>query len=246
MTLEQAIDVRRSRRKYLGTPLPQTVISKLQELIETYNKPGSFRMVLVTGDGKGFNGVTKSYGMLSGVNDYIGLIADKGDETAVEQLGYYGELIMLHAVALGLGTCWVGGSFRRSDMPFALAEREWLVCTITVGNVDEADSARERFIQKITHRKTKPITDMFTSDVPVPAWFMQGMQAVQKAPSAMHKQPVLFTYEDGEVRASVGRLGKGLRDTMTALDLGIAKLHFELGVGGGTWAWGNDGVFGLE
>jgi len=246
MTLEQAIDARRSRRKYLGTPLDQTVVSKLQELIETYNKPGSFRMVLVTGDGKGFNGFTKSYGMLSGVNDYIGLVADKRDETAVEQLGYYGELIMLHAVALGLGTCWVGGSFRRSDMPFVLTETEQLACTITIGNVDEADSARERLIQKITHRKTKQLADMYTTDVPIPDWFLRGMQAVQKAPSAMHKQPVLFTYQDNVVRASIEKPRDGLYGAMIPLDLGIAKLHFELGAGGGIWAWGNDGVFGLE
>jgi nitroreductase len=244
MTLEEAILERRSRRQYLGTPLDETVVAKLQEQIAHYNKPGSFRMALVTGDGKGFRGFLKSYGMLSGVNDYIGLIADSRDETATRQLGYYGELIMLHAVTLGLGTCWVGGSFRKSDMPFTLGETEQLVCTITIGNVTEENSFRERLIHKITHRKTKQIADMVTTDGAVPAWFTQGMESVQWAPSAMNKQPVRFTYRDGSVGASIENRREGLYGTMTALDLGIARLHFELGAGGGTW--GDDGIFRRE
>jgi len=243
MTLEEAILERRSRRRYLGTPISETVVSQLQEQITRYNKPGSFRMVLVTGDGKGFNGFLKSYGFLSGVNDYIGLIADQRDETATEQLGYYGELIMLHAVSLGLGTCWVGGSFRKSDMPFVLGETEQLVCTITLGNVSEEHSFRERLMHKIIHRKTKQITDMFTTDAPVPAWFMQGMEAVQRAPSAMNKQPVQFTYQDGTVGAALEKRRDGLYGTMTVLDLGIAKLHFELGAGGGRWGFGDGSIF---
>jgi len=243
MTLEEAILERRSRRRYLGTPLAGTVVSKLQEQIDTYNKPGSFHMALVTGDGKGFNGFLKSYGMLSGVNDYIGLIADERDETGVEKLGYYGELIMLHAVTLGLGTCWVGGSFRKADMPFVLGETEELVCTITIGNVDAESSFRERLMHKIIHRKTKQITDMYEADGVVPAWFIQGMEAVQRAPSAMNKQPVKFTYRDETVTASVEKLRDGLYGRMTVLDLGIAKLHFELGAGGGTWGFGDGSIF---
>jgi len=28
-----------------------------------------------------------------------------------------------------------------------------------------------------------------------------------------------------------------------AFDLDIAKAHFQIGVGGGSWNWGNDGTF---
>lgn len=27
------------------------------------------------------------------------------------------------------------------------------------------------------------------------------------------------------------------------IDMGIAKLHFEIGSGGGIWQWGNDSIF---
>jgi nitroreductase len=239
MNLEKAIEIRRSRRKYANTPIePQTVI-KLRELIAEYSETADLHIELVLNNGKAFNGLRKSYGMFSGVNDYLGLIAAKGDTAAAERLGYYGELLMLHAVTMGLGTCWVAGSFSRSDMPFSLSDNESLVCTVVVGNVADDDSFKEKMIRNMTHRKTKSAEEMYTADSPVPDWFTQGMKAVEKAPSAVNRQPVLFSYKDSKVSAVVKNIG----ESSNALDFGIAKLHFEIGAGGGKWAWGNDGEF---
>jgi nitroreductase len=239
MNLEQAIDIRRSRRKYLGTPIDPLIVTKLQEFTTGCNKASGLRIEFVENNGKAYNGFTKSYGMLSGVRDYFGLIADKNDLTAVERLGYYGESLILHAVAMGLGTCWVGGSFSRSEMPFSLSDNESLVCTIVIGNTDEKDSFKENLIRKLTHRKTKTAEEMFTANSSVPDWFMRGMYAVQKAPSAINRQPVMFFYNDGKVSAAV----KDINNILSAIDFGIAKLHFEIGCGGGTWAWGNNAEF---
>jgi nitroreductase len=239
MTLEQAIDIRRSRRKYLGTPIAPLIITKLQELIAEYNKEAGIRMEFVENNGRAFNGLSKSFGMLSGVNDYVCLISDKNDQTAVERLGYYGELLLLHAVMMGLGTCWVGGTFSRSEIPFSLSDNESIVCTIVLGNTDENDSFKEKLVRNLTHRKTKTAEEMFSADSPVPDWFMRGMYAVQKAPSAINRQPVMFSYNDGKVSASV----KDITNVLSALDFGIVKLHFEIGCGGGKWEWGNGGEF---
>jgi len=239
MTLEQAIDTRRSRRSYLPTPIDPASVSKLQARIEQYNKPSIFRMELITENRDAFRGFLKTYGMLSGVTNFIGLIADKRDATAAEQLGYYGELLMLHAVTMNLGTCWVGGSFSRSSMPFTLSDKEKLIGVITIGNTAKENTRKENFIYKLSHRKSKTAAEMYTSDTEPPDWFINAMTAVQKAPSAMHRQPVRFVYRDGTVEARV----KSTDDAMLALDFGIAKLHFELGAGGGEWTWGNPGMF---
>jgi len=241
MTLTEAIDARRSRRKYLADPIEPALRDQLEALAREYGEKANTRMEFVWDDGGAFNGLRKSYGLLTGVRNYAGLIAAKDDPAAAERLGYYGELLMLHAVTMGLGTCWVAGSFDRAACPFALSEGEKLWCTITVGPVRERNSPRENLIYGITHRRTKAIEDML--DIPgmmgaaqtVPDWFMDGMRAVQKAPSGVNRQPVKFSYKDGVVKACVE--GKDW------LDLGIAKLHFELGAGRGTWEWGNGGVF---
>jgi len=244
MNLIEAIEARRSRRKYLGTPIDSGAVSTLRELAAEYSAAGNARMELVLNDGEAFRGFRKSYGMFSGVNDYAGLIAGKGDAVAAERLGYYGELLILRATAMGLGTCWVG--MGRSDLPFSLSENEKLVCTIILGNAAEKDSFKERLIRGVAHRKTKSAREMFAGDSPPPDWFMRGMKAVEKAPSAMNRQPVMFSWKDGKASAAVDVPAKpsGVLDaSLLHVDFGIAKLHFEIGAGGGKWKWGNGGGF---
>ena len=237
--LQGAITTRCSRRKYLPEPMAPPDAAALQALITEYNRKAGLDIRLVLDNGDAFGGFRKSYGMFSGVRNYIGLLGRKSDLHEIEKLGYYGELLVLHATALGLGTCWVGGTFHRSSCHFDLPEGKDIICVITVGKTPQEMSAKEKMIRRLTHRKTKAMGQMYTSPGPVPDWFLSGMEAVVLAPSAVHRQPVMFNYEKGAVTASV----KDIADEGFALDLGIAKLHFELGASGGTWEFGNGAGF---
>ena len=239
MTLQDALEIRRSRRKYVPEPLEPSAAATLRELIDELGGKENLDIRLVVDNGDAFKGFRKSYGMFTGVRNYLGLIGNKGDYLNSEKLGYYGELLVLHATALGLGTCWVAGTFDRAACPFDLSEDETVICAITVGRVPDELSGKEKLIRVMTHRKTKTIEQMCTSGVPLPDWFISGMNAVMVAPSAVNRQPVMFTYRDGSVSASV----KDISGEMLALDLGIAKLHFELGAGGGKWDFGSGAAF---
>lgn len=238
-TLMKAMDQRHSRRKYAPTPLDPAAVVQLSGLIDEYNKKENLDMRLILNNGEAFNGLSKSYGMFSGVQNYIVQIGSGTDALEPEKLGYYGELLVLHATALGLGTCWVGGTFDKAGCPVTLRDNEKIVCTIVVGNVADTLSPREKLIHWGIRRKSKPIEQMYTANGEVPAWFVSGMDAVAKAPSAVNRQPVMFCYQDGVVTASVEKETA----SMTAIDLGIAKLHFELGAGGGKWTFGNGAAF---
>ncbi|MCL2531082.1 MAG: nitroreductase [Oscillospiraceae bacterium] len=237
MTLQQAANVRRSRRNYLDQAIAPEMQEKLQAFAEQYGAAGNLRIELVFNNGAAFAGFRKSYGLLTGVQHYAGLIAKRGCPIAEEKMGYFGEMFMLQAVAMGLGTCWVGGSFRRADCPFDIADDEQLYCTITLGHCAPDDNTRERLIQTITHRRSKRAGDMMAdADDAVPDWFVAGLHAVERAPSAVNKQPWLFSYRDGKAHLT-------LDNSHSWVDLGIAKLHFELGTGGGSWQWGDGGAF---
>lgn len=239
MIINEAMQVRTSRRKYCTTPIDPATVAKLQTNLDACNAEGNVDMRLVLGNGDAWNGLRNSYGMFNGVTNYVGLIYRQDDPSALERLGYYGEKWLLQATALGLGTCWVGGSFKRELCPFTLAEGEMIACTIAVGNVQEKPSGKERLIRRLAHRRTKTIAEMSRVSGAALPWFEDGMRAVQLAPSAINKQPVLFAAENGVVTASV----EDPTNVGTALDFGIAKLHFELGAGGGQWEWGNGGAF---
>jgi len=237
MTLHQAANERRSRRKYLDQAIAPQMQETLRGFAQEYGKAGDMRIELVFDDGKAFAGFRKSYGLLTGVQHYAGLIAKRGCPVAEEKMGYFGEMFMLQAVALGLGTCWVGGSFRREDCPFELADDEQLYCTITLGHCAPNDNVRERFIQTMTHRRSKRAEDMMAvAGVDAPDWFVAGVRAVERAPSAVNKQPWMFTYQDHTARVT-------LVNSRSWVDLGIAKLHFALAAGEGAWQWGDGGAF---
>jgi len=236
MTLQDAIKIRCSRRNYIPEPLKPSVAARLQELITEYNSKEGLNFQLVLDNGDAFGGLRKSYGMFSGVKNYIGLIGNKADLIYLEKLGYYVELLMLHATAHSLGTCWVGGTFHRASCPVKLSKDESVICVITVGRVPQGLSMKEKLIHRLTHRKTKSAEQMYQPAGTVPDWFLTGIKAVLAAPSAVNRQPVMFTYnKDDSVTASV----KDITGEGYALDLGIAKLHFELGAGSGTWEFGN-------
>ncbi|MCL2620399.1 MAG: nitroreductase [Defluviitaleaceae bacterium] len=237
--LLSAIEARRSRREYRGKYIDNHQLNKLRQLIDEYTTNGGVRMEMAADSGVAFNGLTKSYGMLSGVNNFVGMIAKKDDWLASEKLGYYGQLLMLEAVSMGLGTCWVSLTLKRENLPFTLAPGEEVLSTITFGNVDEHDSLKERFVRGMLNIRNKTLEELFISDVEPPKWFINGVRAAQKAPSAMKKQPVCFRLKNGVVTACVPDIG----DFMNAHDLGIFKLHFQIGAGGGRWEWGNHGVY---
>ncbi|MDF2904926.1 MAG: Nitroreductase family protein [Herbinix sp.] len=238
MDLMEAIHVRSSRRTYLETPISQEAVVQLKELIETSNRQGNLSMKLIQNETSAFGKLSKSYGMFRGVRNYI-LLIGKNETDARERLGYYGERVVLLATQLGLGTCWVGGTFDRSIGDLYVQPGEFFSGVITIGNVERDKSWKERLISKVTHRKTKAISEMIKAEGEVPEWFLEGMRAVQKAPSAVNAQPVTFTYQQGVVSAYVTSEKYGYEK----VDLGIAKLHFEIGAGGGSWELKDKGVF---
>ena len=238
-SLGEAIAIRRSRRTYDPTPIDPEIADKLQQLIARYAEEAGVRMELVLDNGTAFEGLRRSYGMFSGVRHYLGLIEDKRDPHSAEKLGYYGELLLLHAVTMGLAGCWVAGSYDRKACPVILQEHEALICVIVLGNTSQDQSGREKLIYNFIHRKTRSIEEMYIADTDVPDWFIAAMEAVKRAPSAINRQPVKFSYKEERVSAWVERKP----DDMLALDFGIAKCHFAIGAGKGTWAWGNHAEF---
>lgn len=231
----EAIETRISRRTYLDTPIEQTKLQQLNDRIIKYNGEGDLAMVLIPDGSRAFNGLRKSYGMFKNVRTLIVLKGRKEDPNLKEKLGQYGELLVLEATGMGLGTCWVAGTFDRSSPVLDVGEKEEMTCVITVGNIAAEQSLKEKLVRGMTHRKTKPAEAFYQSDIPAPQWFSEGIRSVQKAPSAVNLQPVKFEYKNGIVKAYV-------EDDRYLTDLGIAKIHFAL-VTGGTFDLGNPGEY---
>lgn len=226
MTLLEAIDARHSVRRYISRPLKREAVDCLRAKIDECNSKGNLHIQLVLNERKGFSGML-AYGSFSGVENYIVMAGRRADDLD-ERVGYYGEQIVLLAQQLGLGTCWAGLSYRKVKGAYALNSEEKVACMISLGYPDDAGRKH----------KCKSVEDVSNASVSTPEWFEQGVRAALKAPTAVNQQKFYIEYagvKDGRHCVRARRLFSVVG--YTSMDLGIVKLHFEIGAGKDNFEW---------
>lgn len=230
MTLSDAVFTRSSCREYLPQPLSPAHCQQLSKAVDQCNRRSGLCVRLICGQPEPFAAFSKSWGQVKGAQNYFLFAGPAGDPELEEKCGYYGEELILTAETMGLKTCWVGGTYDKAPCLPYLGDGEELVCVAAVGYPVQA---------KEKPHARKPLEELSAGLTDTPDWFRSGIEAVQRAPSAMNRQGYCFTYrKDGSVRVRLSGTG-----SFALVDLGIAKRHFELGAHGGEWAWGDGGTF---
>ena len=218
MELIQAIEERHSVRRFENRPIPEEDVKALQASIAAFNQAGDLHMQLLLQEPKAFNSplirLVTHYGNFENVYNYIALIGRK-DKTLSERCGYFGEKLVLEAQQRGLGTCWVAGSYKKVPSACDLDPGEKIVAVIAVGCKAEEGRAH----------KSRPLKDVIHVEGEAPDWFFRGVQAALLAPTAMNQQRFVFVWKDGKASA------RALLGPYSHIDLGIVKLHFEIGAG---------------
>ena len=238
-----AIAARTSQRRYEPRPIPDEIASRLRSFDTAGPPPPNARVVIVDGEtDRLFTGVLGSYGAVEGAPlaaAFLGREEHEGD------VGYLGEAFILEATSLGLGTCWIAGSFdkERTGGLVALESGERVMALTPVGTPVERRPRGERLLRRavgaskrLSLDKLAPgIDDPSSGESRWPAWARTAVAAARLAPSGANRQPWRFRYD-----------GRGLVLTQAAklywtapLDFGIARLHMELGAARegvrGTW-----------
>ncbi|MEE0782747.1 MAG: nitroreductase family protein [Negativibacillus sp.] len=223
MEQKQAIEQRISRRSFLQTPIEQQILRQLLEAIEEVNETSGLTVSYLEDGSDAFAGF-KSYGMFDGVRAMLVLKGNRELAFLKEKVGYYGEQLILKATELGLGSCWVGGTFDRRSAVFEPSPEEEMVCVVPIGKVAQS-SRKERMIRGVIHRKSKTIEEMVRADRPLTEEERQAMQLVQLAPTAKNTQKPVFIFAGDKIYAGVAD-----DEPFDLVDLGICKLHFEIGM----------------
>ena len=183
-----------------------------------------------------------TYGMIKNARLFlVGTI--KNGNLAMEDYGYCKEEIILKATALGLGTCWLGGTFQSSNFAQAvdLQKDELLPTVAPIGYPASEKSFTEKMMRRVAGSDNrKPWSDIFfagnfsTPLTPKQAGiYAEALENIRLAPSASNKQPwrVLYAAQQNVFHFFIARAfnyklaGKvSLQD----IDLGIAMSHFAL------------------
>ena len=235
---------RRSVRAYTSQSLEKSVVDAIKAEITMINTvEAGMRFQLILDDPAPFDGFRNSYGLLRNVRNYIACVIEPSYPDTYQRCGYCAQQLVTLAVSLGLGTCYVGGSYNADLTSAQLRAGEKIPFLIALGYEDKG---KETLIAKVgkslTHISKKRPADILTSDVSISEnanrpLLYTGLEAMLCAPSSMNRQPVRVEYRQGEILAKVG---SGSNSDL--IDLGIALFNFQA-VYPGVWEWGNPARF---
>lgn len=232
--MRDAILNRISRRKFSAENLTEQETAQIKSNISRINEKSGLNIEFLEDGGKAFSKMKFTYGFFTNVRALLLMKGRKDLDNLNERIGYYGEELVLDLTDMGLGTCWVAGTYDKSSLE--IPEDEELICVIPVGKV-ETVSAKEKIMRGTLRGKGRAMEDRTICDEKMPDWMGNGMQAVQLAPSARNTQKANFALKNGVLSASIA-------DDYPAdlIDLGIAKKHFEIEACG-KFSLGNGGEF---
>lgn len=170
-----------------------------------------------------------TYGVISGATAFLA-IATGPSVSSELAAGYAGERTVLKCTEAGLGTCWLGGTFRHGQ--FAAQARtapgQNVRLVIAIGRPAENMRLLERVSRSLAGSdRRKPFGELFggAPSLLAPGSPLQrALEAVRIAPSSVNSQPWRATVTpDGAVTFS-----NAGRSALNDVDLGIACCHFDV------------------
>jgi nitroreductase len=243
---------RYSCRTYKSDPIDPATCQQLEEVLTElsvgpFGSKSRFMLAAATeGDRKALRGLG-TYGFIRGATGFIIGVMDKKADHNHEDWGYLMELAILYATGLGLGTCWLGGTFTKSTFARKIGARggELVPAVASTGYPADRESAAGSITRMVAGAKRRIAWERLFFDggwnVPLTAEaagaYAVALEMVRLGPSASNKQPWRIVRESGSWHlylwrtpryiANVGSTLRVIAD-MQRLDMGIAMCHFEL------------------
>ena len=249
--ITEIIKQRTSIRRYERAPIPAEQREQLEAALQTIQQgplgtPLRFDLIAaVDGDSSALKGLG-TYGMIRNPPGFVVGAVVPGPN-AMEDYGYGMESAILHSTRLGLGTCWLGGTFNHSRFAekIGLRQGETVPAVFAVGIGTETRGTLDRVVRWSAGSKKRKPWDQLIFDGAFGAPFelasagplAEALEMLRWAPSASNKQPwrIVVGEQRQQIHLFVERLPR-YRKMMESLrladlqrvDLGIAMCHFEL------------------
>ena len=146
-----------------------------------------------------------TYGFIQGAPYFIAGAIERRTLAEVD-FGYLAENIVLEMTALGLGTCWLGGTFSRDEYArvLHLDDRHWIPAILALGYPADAKGLAEKLIRWGAKADARlPWSSLFFDGDFSPPLTREAagdwgdvLDAVRIGPSASNKQPWRIIRDD--------------------------------------------------
>jgi len=240
-----------SCRTYLDTPIAEEKRQRLAEFISSIKigplgAPVRFALIAATEQDRNSLRGLGTYGFIKGSTGFI-VGAVQPSEKNLEDYGYLMERAILFATDIGLGTCWLGGTFTQSSFAkkISATRNEKMPAVTSIGYVADPDRSNDWIRQHAGSNQRLPWESLFfhkrfgeTLAHDRAGAFAVPLEMVRVGPSASNKQPWRII-KDGDIwhfyLRRTQRYGRGsltfsllrLAD-LQRVDMGIAMSHFQL------------------
>ena len=260
---------RYSCRSYRSEPVAIETQQRLQDFMSALQAgplgaPLRFKLLAASGsDRRALRGLG-TYGFIRGATAFIAGAVGRGEKN-LEDFGYQLESAILAATALGLGTCWLGGSFTQSSFArkIEVTGDEMIPAVTATGYAAERSRYTRLVRRQVGADRRLPWGSLFYQGqfgIPMSAEaagpYARPLEMVRLAPSASNKQPWRIVkvghawhfylrrtpnYGPGSLVFNLMKLAD-----LQRVDMGIAMCHFELTARElgleGRWAQMNPGL----
>lgn len=215
-----------SSRRYSGG-VSDKELSTLSEIADELSCNG-FRICVL----RGSEALASAAGGVKGTDAFAAFVAEK-DFSPIKS-GYLGEKFVLSCVAIGLGTCWMSGTYNRKKTA-ELCLRKSGERIVSVAAIGKSDDAPAHYRRKSIESLCGLTPERFGR---LPLWQQSAVECARIAPSALNLQPWQFVVDTYSITVSAGMIGY---TGFGLLDCGITALHIELGAlslgMNGTWEY---------
>lgn len=232
-TITELIPQRHSVRTYTSEPISDQILSQIESYFDQIETPFEQKprfKLLNSNNHHGKPIKLGTYGMIKNASYFLGVAIEKNN-LDYETIGYAFEKLVLYCTSLGLGTCWIGGTFNKKNFTKLMNVRENEIFPIVSPLGYEAD--KKRFIESLISRNSRNRFDFselfFNGNFSTPLTkeeagpYYQALENVRLAPSAVNKQSWRIIKNDQLYHFYIDQDTPAKR-----IDIGIALCHFHL------------------
>ena len=246
----EIIKQRFSCRSYFEKPIETDKRKSLAGFISLtgtgpFGTPARFQLIAATEQDRNALKGLGTYGFIKGATGFI-IGAVGHSEKNLEDYGYVMERAILCATDIGLGTCWLGGTFTRSRFAKKISaeEGELIPAVASIGYSADKSQSEITIRQLVGGHNRQPRENLFFREsfgVPLSpdeaGAYAVPLEMVRIGPSASNKQPWRII-KDGNAWHFYLQRTRGYGNSLTfrllgladlqRVDMGIAMSHFEL------------------
>jgi len=211
-------------------------------LIGPFGKKGQIELVQVTNNVTDKGIKLGTYGFIKNPSAYMIGITENNQYSLVD-FAYTFQKLILFLTELGIGTCWMGGTFNRNsfEMEIQLDERRFIPCITPIGYPKQKQRVFDKAVRLVVKADNKKSWDKLFYDANFKSTLIKEnagllevpIEMVRLGPSASNKQPWRLVVSDDRKVCHfyiehTPNYSTKLGYDMQLLDIGIAMCQFDL------------------